>query len=76
MLKKVKRGKGETKKTENTEEKRSYCRAYHQESFVSVDGSDENGHVITLAVLVLRPDFGIVLRWMRLRDSERILSQR
>jgi hypothetical protein len=41
----------------------------HQESLVSVNGTDENRHVITLAVFVLRPDFGVVLTRVRLLDS-------
>lgn len=39
---------------------------YHQETLVGVDGADKDGHVVALAVLVLRPDFGVVLRRVRL----------
>ena len=42
---------------------------YHQQSFVGVDGSDENSHVITLTVLVLRPDFGVILARVRLHSA-------
>lgn len=38
----------------------------HQKSFVGVDGTDENRHVVTLTVFVFRPDFGVVLARMRL----------
>lgn len=42
----------------------------HQESLVSVNGTDENRHVITLAVFVLRPDFGVVLARVRLWQQQ------
>ena len=60
--------KGREKRSAQRRKERVHV-IYHQQSFVGVDGSDENSHVITLTVLVLRPDFGVILARVRLHSA-------